>query len=235
MIGGRLACFSALRVVLGFGAAIAGTAACAPHHEPFDGRVAPAPRPFDGGLDAGDLVITDSDGTDGGCPERTIFLPTPSDTHVAVGTPLAYETMPPVGGDHYPMWAAFRSYEQPLDPGYLVHALEHGAVVLWYRCTSRDACPGLASELESFVASLPDDPLCAGMFGGARRRMIVVPEPNLLTVVAASSWGHGWASDCVDTSRLRAFVDAHYDRATESTCAPGIVPSTSIPNERRVC
>jgi hypothetical protein len=54
--------------------------------------------------------------------------------------------------------------------------------------------------------------------------MIVVPEPNLPSVVAASAWRYGLQLACVDTDTLKAFIAAHYDRATESLCAPGITP-----------
>jgi hypothetical protein len=197
--------------------------ACAPHHEPVDSRPAARGATFDAGADGGGLVIVETDAGESGCREVVITDPSPSANHVPIGAPLTFATMPPVGGDHYPLWADFRAYERPIDLGYTVHSLEHGAVVLWYRCVSREACPGLAGQLEAFAATLPQDPLCAS-FPGLLRRIIVVPEPNLDTVVAASAWGHGAAWGCVDPAKLRAFVDAHYDRATESTCAPGIVP-----------
>jgi hypothetical protein len=196
---------------------------CAPRHEPIDDRpLAPIVR-FDAGTDGGAIVVTETDAGADGCREVRIADPAPSSNHVAIGTPLTFATMPPVGGDHYPVWADFRFYGQPLDLGYLVHSLEHGAVVLWYRCANRDACPALASQLEAFAGTLPDDPLCASS-PTVRRRIIVVPEPALEAVVAASAWGHGASWTCVDTSKLLAFVNAHYDRATESTCAPGIEP-----------
>ena len=198
--------------------------ACAPHHEPVDTRPRATPTPFDAGPDSGGIIVSESDAGDGGCSVTEIFDPAPSANHVPVGTALSYATMPPVGGDHYPFWANFENYAEPLDHGYLVHALEHGAVVFWYRCANREACPTLASELESLAASIvPDDPLCAP-YPTVRRRMIVVPEPKLTSVVAAASWAHAIALGCVDRDRLRAFTLARYDRATESVCAPGIVP-----------
>jgi hypothetical protein len=200
------------------------SSACAPHHEPVDTRPRANATPFDAGADAGGIVVNETDAGEGGCSVTEIFDPSPSANHVAVGTPLTYATMPPVGGDHYPFWANFENYAAPLDHGYLVHALEHGAVVFWYRCAKRDACPTLASELETLAANLvPNDPLCAP-YPTVRRRMIVVPEPKLTSVVAASAWGHAIALGCVDRDRLRTFTLARYDRATESVCAPGIVP-----------
>src|SRR5437867_10964397 len=55
-----------------------------------------------------------------------------------------YRVNPPAGGDHNPRPADAGVYEEataPLD-GNLVHALEHGFVVLWYR----PAAPGAADR-----------------------------------------------------------------------------------------
>lgn len=212
---------AALRAFVVSSPLLGAVAGCAPHHEPVDERSVARGAVFDAAPDGGGVVVVESDA--GGCGETVITDPAPSANHVAIGTPLIYPTMPPVGGDHYPLWAEFRTYDRPIDHGYLVHSLEHGAVIFWYRCASREACPGLASQIEAVAASLAPDPLCAGV-PGVSRRIIVVPEPALLAVVAASSWGHGGSWTCVDPGKLRGFVEAHYDRATESTCAPGIVP-----------
>ena len=45
--------------------------------------------------------------------------------------------------------------------------------------------------------------------------VIVCSLPALGAVVAASAWGHGAAWGCLDPAKLRAFVDAHYDRRFE--------------------
>jgi len=198
--------------------------ACAPHHEPVDDRPVVDPKPFDAGMDAGAIVVTETDAGDGGCGETDIFEANPAANHVPVGTPLSYATTPPVGGDHFSLWADFQNYTAPIDAGYIVHSMEHGAVVLWYRCATRDACPGLATELENLAAAtVPQDPMCAP-YANVRRRIIVVPEPNLPTVVAASAWRYGLGLQCVDLPKIAAFIVAHYDRATESLCAPGITP-----------
>src|SRR5260370_41524469 len=54
--------------------------------------------------------------------------------HVPVGTHVAYSTNPPTGGQHYDTTAHAGFYDTSNAPtdGYLVHSLEHGAVVLWY-------------------------------------------------------------------------------------------------------
>src|SRR5438128_329499 len=44
--------------------------------------------------------------------------------HVAVGTPVTYDSNPPSSGEHYPYWAAFKAFPKPVDPRFWVHDLE---------------------------------------------------------------------------------------------------------------
>ena len=63
--------------------------------------------------------------------------------HVPEGTPIAYEHRPPIGGPHYtPKVPTYGVMEQAVAPGYWVHNLEHGAVVLLYRCEGDCRRPG---------------------------------------------------------------------------------------------
>src|SRR5436309_10545185 len=54
--------------------------------------------------------------------------------HVPIGSAIEWSSNPPSSGPHYPIWAAYQTYAMPVDLGYLVHDMEHGAVVLFYRC-----------------------------------------------------------------------------------------------------
>src|SRR5258708_5258310 len=53
-------------------------------------------------------------------------------THLPDGTSITYNSNPPAGGNHYATPAHAGFYETPPADGYLVHSLEHGAVILWY-------------------------------------------------------------------------------------------------------
>lgn len=137
--------------------------------------------------------------------------------HVALCSPLGFDTRPPSHGDHYPIWADFKSYDAPVPWGHLVHDLEHGAVVIAYRCDA--ACPDLVAALTGLIADRPADPLCTGT--RARNRMILVPDPTLDVPLAAVAWGHVYRSSCLDRPSLGAFIDAHYGHAPEDLCAGG--------------
>lgn len=43
-----------------------------------------------------------------------------------------YGTNPPTSGNHYATPAAVGFYEEPLDPGGVLHTLEHSVIVFWY-------------------------------------------------------------------------------------------------------
>lgn len=144
--------------------------------------------------------------------------------HQTPGTKIVYCSKPPNSGPHYFVWAAFKNYDQPVDPGYLVHSMEHGAVVLWYKCANAAACPDIAKQLTDFAAARPDDPACAGEV--PKHRIIVVPDPTLETKFAASAHQWTYTADCFDQDSLGKFVDAHYAHGPENFCSDGTDPTT---------
>lgn len=60
-------------------------------------------------------------------------------SHAAPGQTAAYATAAPTSGRHNPGVPRCGIYSQQLPPDLAVHALEHGAVVIWYQ-------PGLADD-----------------------------------------------------------------------------------------
>jgi hypothetical protein len=144
-------------------------------------------------------------------------------THQAQCSAVTYDTNPPSGGNHYATWAAFQTYSFPLSPGFLVHSLEHGAIVLWYNCA--DGCDAEVAAAQAFIDALPEDALCDGQ--GAARRLVLVPYPALERRWAASAWGWTLNADCFDPTAFGDFVSAHYGRGREDLCnGPGVVFSS---------
>jgi hypothetical protein len=95
----------------------------------------------------------------------------PGRAHIPQAT---YTVDPPAGGDHDPVPAPGGFYDPadvPTD-GHLVHSLEHGFVVVWYR-------PGA-------VAPATVD----GLHDLARRHrwVLVAPRPSMATALAATAW-----------------------------------------------
>ncbi|GAB4213330.1 MAG: hypothetical protein OHK0013_37130 [Sandaracinaceae bacterium] len=152
------------------------------------------------------------------CTVMTAREPSDAASHVPVCTALAYE-VPPVGGTHYAQWADYGVYDAPVPWGFLVHAMEHGAVVVAYRCTEGLDCAALRSELEAIVAARPADPLCRD---DDRNRIVLAPAPDLEWPIAVLAWEHVYVATCLDRPSIDAFFDAHYARGPEDTCAPGV-------------
>jgi hypothetical protein len=162
---------------------------------------------------------------DGGTCAVTIEQhPPASSTHVTSCSPVAYDTNPPSGGDHYPDWAAFQTYDFPVPEGFLVHSMEHGAVVFWYNCPS--GCDQEVAAAKAMIDALPPDDACIGC--PTSKRVILTPNPDLTVRWAASAWGVTLGSDCFDPTEYARFYEEHFGQGREQECAAGlaIMPDT---------
>lgn len=151
------------------------------------------------------------------CVVTTGRAPASDATHHPPCSDLDYPIHPPPGGPHFGQWADFGVYDQPVPLGFLVHSLEHGAVVLAHNCV--EACPDVLSAFEALRADR-DDPSCREHPNGSR--VIIVPDPTLEVPIAAVAWEHLYLATCLDEPSLRAFVDAHYAQAPEDLCIAGV-------------
>jgi hypothetical protein len=137
--------------------------------------------------------------------------------HVPVGDQVAYASNPPVGGPHYPQWYPdYGLTDAPVAPGYWVHNLEHGAVVLLYRCT--DGCPDVVANLQALYESLPTGT-------DARHgppRLLITEYDAMDHPFAVVAWGRKFEMDNLDREEVVAFYAAHIDRGPE--CRNRICP-----------
>jgi len=85
-----------------------------------------------------------------------------------------YKVDPPAGGNHTPQAAPAGDYTAATAPpiGQIVHAMEHGYVVLWYR---PDLDPPSLAALREVA-------------GRHAKDVLVVPRTSLATPVAATAW-----------------------------------------------
>ena len=176
------------------------------------------------GTAGGNLGSAGSGGSSSGaCQQISEAHPPASATHLAMCSDVTYDSNPPSGGNHYGVWAAFQSYDFAVPDGFLVHALEHGAVVFWYNCP--DGCADEVAQAEAMINALPLDPLCAGL--GTPRRTVLVPSPKLDARWAASAWGFLEKADCFDADALRSFYLAHFGQGPEALCGAAGVTLTA--------
>ncbi|HSC86399.1 MAG TPA: DUF3105 domain-containing protein [Polyangiaceae bacterium] len=170
--------------------------------------------------------VGDCSPASGACGLVECAVPEAGADHAEPCTALEYASNPPTSGTHFSIWAAFANYQQPVPRGFLVHSLEHGAVVLSYNCAQAEAagldCAELRQQLTDFFDSWAADPLCSA----TRHRLLVTPDPELDAPFAAAAWGHYLKGTCFDADRVTEFVEAHYGQTYEDICNAGIDPAT---------
>jgi hypothetical protein len=175
--------------------------------------VPPPPPLFDASFfEAGDA----DDG--GACNVRLAMPPVVPSPHVPEGTVVMYDSNPPSSGPHYPIWADFREYTSPVPDEYLVHSIEHGAVLLLYNCPA--GCDAVVAELRALRDAVPTDPLCDASLG-ERVRVVLAPRPANDVMIAAAAWGNTYRADCLDAASLAQFVADNYAHGPENFCSPG--------------
>ena len=120
---------------------------------------------------------------------------TPSRRHVL--GPVSYAEVPPVGGDHHPVWQNCGFYSRPVEPERAVHSLEHGAIWVTYS-------PDLPAEQVDILRQL----------ARSRTHVLVSPWPDgsLLAPVVASGWAVQLKASSVSDPALAAFVAAYAGR-----------------------
>ena len=154
------------------------------------------------------------------CSPRVMAVPNEGATHLPEGTPVKYGANPPASGSHWPApnpWGVF--LDPPIPRERWVHNLEHGGVVLLYRCPVSDAavvgdagatppCPDLWQPLIALRAERKPD-----KFGVVR--VIVTADPLLTSSVAAVAWDYSFAGDRVDVDAMRCFIEKRYGQGPE--------------------
>ena len=114
---------------------------------------------------------------------------------------------PPTSGQHWGnLWAEWEMYGDPMPPEVFVHNLEHGGIVLLYRCDT--PCPDLVGQLRDLYRTFPK-----GKHG--KVKMVVAPDPKIKTPIAVLAWT--WINELpgFDRERLLRFYRDHVDRGPE--------------------
>jgi hypothetical protein len=100
-------------------------------------------------------------------------VPKGQGTHVpSLTKKLPWNTSPPSNGQHYPEWAVWGFYKEPVNPRLVVHNEEHGGVVTWW---GSKVTPSTVAKLLAFYGEQPD-----GSFG--------TPYPSLGSKIAITAW-----------------------------------------------
>jgi hypothetical protein len=145
-------------------------------------------------------------GPDTNAPDR-VQIADEGRKHVPETSNPNYTTNPPASGDHYPVWSQYGVFREPVDPGYWVHNLEHGAIVLLYSCVNN--CDSVAAQIEQVYDSLPD-----GAFGEIK--FVATPyagemESSFILI----SWTWQEPFDIFDAAQIKKFYGDFVDRGPE--------------------
>jgi hypothetical protein len=132
--------------------------------------------------------------------------PSEGTEHVDRGTDVSYETTPPTSGPHYSSATSAGFYSEPQPEGELVHALEHGAVVIYY---DEDA---LSEEAEQSLREW------ASAHTGTWQSVIVVPNPydEVDSPYVLTAWRHSLRMTGYDAEVVRAFLAEYLGRGPEN-------------------
>jgi hypothetical protein len=149
-----------------------------------------------------------------GCTART-FVPGPNDRNHVTGK-VNYKQNPPVFGPHNPVPAHDGDYAGNTPPSteQLVHPLEHGRVVIWYR-------PTLPAHRVAQLETLFAEPIVGGAPEGYKQ--LLVTRANMPFEVAASSWGQQLGCPKFNDKvfdAIRAFRKAYVDHGPEQVPFP---------------
>lgn len=129
-------------------------------------------------------------------------LPSEGQQHVAQGVSVYYSTNPPASGNHYGTPTAPGYYEAPQLPGNLLHALEHGHIVIYYDRASPEATQSLK--------------FWAGRFQNPWAGVVATPMPGIGQEVILTAWTKMLRLRTFDAAAAAAFIDRFRGRGPEN-------------------
>ncbi len=158
-----------------------------------------------------------------------------------------YNSNPPTSGQHLPTWVKAGVFETPQSEGELIHALEHGYIIISYNCNIHLSKISNFQFLISNVfaheeegstpsADFVDPTIATGSAvnesDGCKTlvkqltevankkklwKLIVAPRPQLDTTIALTAWTYVDKFDQFDEPRIERFIDFHRDQGPEKT------------------
>jgi hypothetical protein len=156
-------------------------------------------------------------------------------THVQPGDFVRYAYCPPATGKHLsgtgigPIQTKVYGPDDRAIPQGWIHNLEHGGLVLLYRCEGSDACTDDGQRsLRAFFAAFPNSPICNTPAGALSP--IIARFDDMAWPYAALLWGQVLPLETLDTNAIFAFWAQQGERSNpERLCA--LPTATPAPTE----
>jgi hypothetical protein len=129
-------------------------------------------------------------------------FPSQGQRHLIRGAPYNYPHVFPTSGPHDPVWVEPGFYTSRQRPTKLVHALEHGNIVIYYDEPGDE----VMRKLKSWASLYP------GQWDG----LVVTPKPGIGQKVALTAWTKLLRLEKFDASSAAAFIDMFRGRGPEN-------------------
>lgn len=118
-------------------------------------------------------------------------------THIQLGAAHPpYNSDPPTSGWHTPELGSWGSYEEVQPDERLIHNLEDGGVILWYR-------NGTPEENDRRIQALEE-------VSQGYRRIVIAPREEMPTTYALTAWQRLQRFDDIDREGMREFIEAFH-------------------------
>jgi hypothetical protein len=132
-------------------------------------------------------------------------------SHITTGTTTRYTWCPPASGRHYnsppnagPIRFGLYGPEDQAGPQGWIHNLEHGSMVILYKCEGSDACTEEGqARLRDLLATFPNSPVCDLPPGG--ESPVIARFEQMAKPYAAIVWGRVMYLDTFDADRIKQF------------------------------
>ena len=133
-------------------------------------------------------------------------FPNEGTDHVPSNQDVDYAQSPPLSGAHYSTATEGGFYEEPQPAGNIVHALEHGAVVIYYNESGMNE--SARTRLQAF----------ADTHTGRWRSVIVMPNPSesAESDYVLTAWRNRLYMDSYDAQTVYGFLSEFLGRGPEN-------------------
>ena len=148
-----------------------------------------------------------------GSPEDGQVTANMGRAHVARGSQISYLFCPPSSGTHYnnetgfsPARPGFYRPDAAIGPGSWIHNLEHGYVVVLYRCPE-GVCPSeeVLDDIRRFVNNAPQTAVAANC--GIRAKVVAARFDQMATPFALLTWDRALLVDTFDIDVANTFAN----------------------------
>lgn len=102
------------------------------------------------------------------------------------------DELPPAGGEHYNIWQNCGIYDEPIQAGNAIHAMEHGALWITYQ---PDLPADEVTALENIVRG--------------QTFLMLSPYPGQRSPIVLTVWGIQLEVDTADDARIAEFIDRY--------------------------